>query len=284
MSPTGDDVELLASLGVTPVLGPDTIERAVWTQNALPAPVEKSIEASADFVVDATALEAIAASKPDLIVMTGDDIAGSYKQLQAIAPVLAVTSTSEIDGSWQDRILPLGRALDLAAKAQHVLDQHDSHLAKVRAEHPEFEGKTATYAILYGGEYGLAYMSGAGSDTEKLFQALGFAPSPRAKRFAGDADNTVSMENLAALDGDALLLSDNSKGEIANLTGNKLFQNLEVVKQKRTAIITNPAGDSFVFDGKETKGNLAWAVANPGPLADVWAANQLAPILSSVLK
>ncbi|MFT4215384.1 MAG: ABC transporter substrate-binding protein [Microbacterium sp.] len=280
----GTDVELLASIGVSPVLAPDTFERSVWTLDALAHEVE-TVYAYDD--AEPYPYEAVAASEPDLIIVTAEDIgAEAYERLSAIAPVLAAETSDDIVATWQDRLGQIAAALDLSDAAAEVVDGYDQYFSDVRADNPEFEGLTATYLVVFGSEWGIEYYSGTGSTVESLFLSLGFSANPLAEQF-DDQRTTVSTELISQVDADVLVVANNTQDLERTefdelLTSQSLFQQLDAVKNDHVVIFDN-AGSSYVFDGEESEGNIAWALGYPGPLSTQWAAERLVAMIDSVL-
>lgn len=281
ISPTARDVELLAMLGVTPVIAPQPVERATWTLDALPGEIETIYEADASGI---TPHEAVAAAEPDLIIVFGKSIADEYEQLSAIAPIVgAPTEEAATLADWKAELRAIAAALDLSGAAEEAIAAHDDWFETVRAENPEFEGLTATYLVQYSAESGLHYFSSTGSDPEQLLLDLGFEPNPLAEGFVDDP--LVSSELLSQIEADVLIVANtsNSEDELEQvLTGTELFQNLDVVQRGDYAIL-NSTESGYEFDGEEYEGNLAWALAASGPLGKQWAAEQLVPVLQSAL-
>lgn len=279
------DSEYVALLGVTPVLVPSDIADDVWMKNAFPKKVEGTFDSSGETLP----FEKIAAAKPDVIIATDPWLKKEvYTKLTAIAPVVGPKSAKPAGGTGtKDAVTAIAEALDLKAAGAAALKKHDDVLAKVRTEHPEFGGKTISYAVYHGDQGGLLFNNASDSIAESIFTAMGFAKNPRAGQFA--SDGTVSNEKLSTLDADVMLLSDNSgidtngKSTLTKITGLALFKNLGVVKKGRVVELTN-TGKAFVVDGKTHPGNVAASMAYGGPLAQEWAATTLAPYLSEALK
>lgn len=280
----GRDTELLAAIGVTPVLAPDTVERGIYTMNALPSTIETIYEYSYDV---AYPLEVIAAAHPDLIIVIGDEDAGTfYEKLSEIAPVLTGSSvTEQVGRKWQADLKTIALALDLSDSAAAVIAGHEDRFSALRKEHPEFADKSVTFAVHYGGDTGTYYFSSAGSDAEAFFISLGFTPNPLAEQFI--ANGVVSPEMLGSLDADVVILVDHSDGHIADVTDSPLFRQLGAVKGGRLALVTNAhfvtGGNGYFYRGVEHEGNLAWALTGSGPLGQAWSAEQVIPILEDVI-
>ncbi|GAB3599009.1 ABC transporter substrate-binding protein [Microbacterium tumbae] len=281
ITPSQDDVEALAALGVTPVLANEYSTDA-WVERALTEEIpERYSSADTSFPV-----EQIAAADPDLIVVLGADVSAEYDKLAAIAPVLSTAESSageqSVANDWEKTLTAIGEALDLQAAAQDALDAEEQFFEDFRAEHPEFDGLTASYVVYYGAESGLQYHSTEGSPAGGVLAEMGFAPNPNAAEL--EYRGVVSNEMLSTIDADVIIFSDNSDGAYAEVTDSPLFQNLAAVQDEHLILIDNRAADGvFVIDGVEHEGNLPWALARSGPLSATWAAEQLAPALADAL-
>jgi iron complex transport system substrate-binding protein len=277
--PNAIDTELLLSLGVTPVLSSSFVEEGGYLGEHGADDVK-----TYEFVMgEEVPVEAIAASKPDLIVAVGwaDGLGGvkladHYDRLASIAPVVTSPDTaSQLLIPWQDSIRVLGETLDLAGAAQRVVDEHEKHFATLREKHPEFAGLTATWAIFYGEANGLQYLSRPDSAPEAFLRELGFAENPNARKFARDA--TVSDELLSKIDADVLLLGQSAAArdaEMRELTGRDLFRNLGAVSSGNFVQLPPKTDDG---------GDLLWAISSGGPIGNKWAAEHLVPLVADAL-
>ena len=281
VSPTGRDSELLGLLGITPVIAPETVERAIWTLEALPGEIPEIFPADSEGI---TPYETVAAAEPDLIVVFGKSLSGEFEQLSAIAPVLAASSEdAALEADWHTELAALGEALDLSSAAERAIAEHGSWFETAREENPGFEGLTATYAVQYAEEWGLAYFSTTGSDAEQIFLDLGFSPNPLAEQFVDD--DLVSAELISQLDADVLVIANNTEDETEFerlQTDQELFGKLQAARDGHVAVL-HMSDDGYRFDDQEHTGNLAWALAQGGPLGKQWAAEQLIPILRTTL-
>ncbi|MGW8483627.1 ABC transporter substrate-binding protein [Microbacterium sp. NPDC055903] len=281
ITPSQDDVEALAAIGVTPVLA-NEYSTDVWTARALTQEIpERYSTGDTDFPV-----EQIAAADPDLIIVLGADVSADYEKLAAIAPVLSTSESNAGEASvandWETSLTAIGEALDLQAAAEEALATEEQFFTDFRAEHPEFDGLTASYVVYYGAESGLQYHSTAGSPAGSTLEQMGFATNPNAAGLEYRA--AVSNEMLSAIDADVIIFSDNSGGSYAEVTDSPLFQGLSAAQSDHVILIDNQATEGvFVIDGVEHEGNLPWGLARSGPLSATWAAEQLAPALSATL-
>lgn len=144
--------------------------------------------------------EQIAALDPDLIVGVWSGITEQdYELLSGIAPTVAQPDTYADYGTpWQEQTMILGTATGRAELAEQIVDDLEQRFAVARADHPEWEGQTASVAFVTEDGPG-AYSS---QDTRSRIMAdLGFT-IPDAND-AGGADAfflELSPEDLSALD------------------------------------------------------------------------------------
>lgn len=281
VTPSQDDAQILAAIGVTPVIVSE-FTTDVWFTEALSQPVPFTFS-TADSKFPA---EQIAKAEPDLIIALNSDLTDDYAKLSAVAPVLAINQEAGTEGTianqWETNTLRIGEVLDLKAAAQKALDTEEAFYTTFRAEHPELAGKTASYVVYYGENGGLQYHSSKGSPAASVFERMGLAPNPNAEGL--DYRQEISQEVMSSIDADLLIFSDNSDGNYATITEQPLFKKLKAVQDRHLILIDNLAeSETFVIDGVTYEGNLPWALARSGPLSGTWAAAKLAPALKATL-
>ena len=212
--------------------------------------------------------EAIAASRPDLIVALNSVYeAGDFERLTEIAPVLEYEEQLGDQADWREGQQLVGEALDLASASEEAIDAADQAIADTAEAHPEFDGKTVTVATDY--TTGVEYYTVAGGTAETFMTDLGFAPHPRAEDFVDDP--AVSDESLAALDADALVVSYFDEETRRARESSPLFQSIPAVADGRYAA---------VVDGEPEPGSHATWVLRRGAsaLSLPWAANTVADV------
>lgn len=280
------DTELVAALGGTPVATQGTLDRALWTQEALPGDIEEIYDWNG--LDEGMPYEEIAASEPDLIIFSGADLSDGYERLSTIAPVLAPETEEAVDAGldWRTEIQAIGEALDLSDAADQAAQKYDDFFAQARQENPEFEGLTATYLLQYGEEYGTVYASAPGGDEARLLEDLGFEPNPLAAQFADD--DLVSPEMLSQVDADVLIIgaANSDEADVERLlTGTELFKQVGAVEEGNWDIFySTDDGSGYIFAGQKHPGNINWALAHGGAvIGKPWAAEQLIPVLRSAL-
>lgn len=280
ITPSQDDLEILGALGVSPVIATDRPLNA-WLEGRLPTEIETQYS-TGDSQFPA---EVIALAKPDLIIALGADLSADYERLSSIAPVLATPAQSgagqRLANDWESNVRLVGETLDLQQTAEEVLDGEKSSFEDIRTAYPEFRDLTVSYVVDYGDEVGLQFHSSEGSPAATTLERMGFAASnPNADELG--YREVVSPEMLSAIDADVIIYSGQIGQDPADITQDPLFQKLSAAQNDRVVLIEN-RDSSFVIDGEEHDGNLPWALARSGPLSSPWAAEKIAPAISSVL-
>lgn len=257
------DTDALIALGGTPVFAPSTVDRNPWLDADDIAEIDKLWDAEAGTEVSA---ESVAAASPDLIVAlaayeTFDQ--ARFDKLKAIAPVLHAPA-GEL--TWQELTRKLGGTLDLTAAAESAVEAAEKSVAKTRAGHPEFKGRTATHVIVYDEKYGPYYASSPGSDTALLFEQLGFVLPGAASKFT--KDGTISDELVGLIDADFLLLS--TSGDPGYFVDAPLVKAVPAVADGRAVVNAQ--------DKKSGTNHFAWGLNVQSVLSVPWLIDELADL------
>lgn len=230
-----------------------------WAQAALGSGQPKLMPG----VID---IERIALMEPDLIVgqwsgMTQRD----YDLLRQIAPTIAPSiGKGNYEMSWQDMLLTLGRATGTEETAQHVVTSLEQRVEDIRADHPNWQGKTAiTVWAGTAGAYGDEDIRG------KLLEMLGFRipHEIRTRSTAKNAYITMPAEDLSAIDADALIWLDSGAGA-AHLNQMPLRHTLRAYREGRE-----------IYAGLM----LSSALSHSSPLSLHYALDELVPLLEVAL-
>lgn len=263
------DHDFLLSLGVIPVgvrewWGEKPYATWVWAEEAL---------GDAQPVVLNTPeldIEAVAALNPDLIVgfysgITEDE----YELLSAIAPTVTQPDTYVDYGMpWDEQLLETGRAVGRAAEAEALLEETEAQFAALRAEHPEFEGKTA----LIGGPNtdGSFWVYGPEDPRSRLLAALGFEYPEAVANAATDSFYfSLSAEQGALLESDVFVRILNSGVTEADLPPTPVWDQLKMVQEGRVYTTS--------FDA-----DVIGAFSFSSPLSLPWGLTQLAESLAPI--
>lgn len=176
--------------------------------------------------------EQILGLDPDVIlaVYSGID-EGEYKRLSDIAPTVAFPD-QPWDTAWDKQMSMIGAALGQPEQAQTLIDETGAYFEKQAADHPQFQGKTATYAMRT--DEGLIVFCGTDPRIRLLGQ-LGVKTSPGVDAVCSSGDSSVSvgMESIDTLDADVFILVDADGTNLDKLMSFGPFANMTSVSNGR---------------------------------------------------
>ncbi|KZF13838.1 iron-siderophore ABC transporter substrate-binding protein [Rhodococcus sp. EPR-134] len=176
--------------------------------------------------------EQILGLDPDVIlaVYSGID-EGEYKRLSDIAPTVAFPD-QPWDTAWDKQMSMIGAALGQPEQAQTLIDETGAYFEKQAADHPQFQGKTATYAMRT--DEGLIVVCGTDPRIRLLGQ-LGVKTSPGVDAVctSGDSSVSVGMESIDTLDADVFILVDADGTNLDKLMSFGPFANMTSVSNGR---------------------------------------------------
>ncbi|MFT6532845.1 MAG: iron complex transport system substrate-binding protein [Limimaricola cinnabarinus] len=193
----------LLALGVQPVIirhWYGDYPRSVWPW------AEPLLEETPTILRGQIDFEAIAAAEPEVIVALWSGItAEEYERLSLIAPVVAVPEgVGDYALPWDERALLTGRAVGREAEAEARIAAVEAELQAAAKAHPDWAGKTAAVAYLWGGDLG-AYTS---NDVRpQLLAELGFETPQAIDDLIVGNEFAVgfSPEDLSPIDTDLLV-------------------------------------------------------------------------------
>ena len=180
--------------------------------------------------------EQIAELEPDVILGIGSGMTDTdYATLSAIAPTIAQPGEFPDYGTpWRETLTITGRVLGRSQEAAQVIADTEQLIADARTEHPEFEGATAAVSFVF------EELPGAYSSNDirsQLMMDLGFEIPAEFDELAGDDFYfTVSQEELAVLDTDALVWLVSSDEEAAAIGEIALRPTLDAVAEGREVV------------------------------------------------
>ena len=269
VSAVGVDTESLLALNAVPVFAVAKYDgEDPWLPEDLWEQVEFTEQGDAGEEISA---ESIAASEPDLIVNlqayeTFDQ--NRFDQLSAIAPVLYADAE---ETSWQDVLSSLGKTLDLEGAADEKIAEFDARIEEIKADNPEFAGKTISMVNVYSREYGASYETMPGTDTAAIVESLGFVLPENAYEFPEEEYGEISDEMVGLIDADLILvgiLGDTG----AYFTDQPLFRQVPAVTEGR-AVIT---------EGDEAQ-DFTWGLTRAGILGKLWALDTFEDLATQAL-
>jgi iron complex transport system substrate-binding protein len=215
--------------------------------------------------------ERIASLRPDLIIGTNSGMkSADYAKLSKLAPTIAAgKGSSDYFSPWDQQVGLIAKALGKESQGRALVDGVKESYAKVAAEHPEWKGKTVTFAqnAFYDGQI-LAYP--AGLNTEFLTY-LGFEVNPKVTALAKKAGEQVgvSAERLDVLDADVVIFATEKAADVTALQKVPTFGRLKAVAENR-AIFTD--------------GTLAGATYFTTPLSFPYVLEHLVPQLEAAVE
>lgn len=251
-----NDQDLVQSLGIKPV-------GVRFTQPEYPTYPWVAPEVSQPPVVSGVELnfEAIAAAKPDVIVAIGADIdRPSYDRLTRIAPT--VVSEDRVDRAetpWYNQLFTTGKALGKSDQARIRSEEVGSRYNQVRGGHQYWVNRTAAVDWVADGQGSV--LVGFRDPRRAVFDGLGFL----SQRYAGPVPDN---ELKAKADEDLLVVVGATEQQAKSTAG---LADLRAVTEGRAIYI--PADSPVVS-----------ALRLGGPLARIYALEQLTPQLEKALK
>ncbi|MFI7126869.1 iron-siderophore ABC transporter substrate-binding protein [Nonomuraea sp. NPDC050153] len=182
-------------------------------------------------------LEKIAALKPDLILALYSGLTQEqYTTLSKIAPTVAQPKEYIDYGiPWEELTRKVGIAVGRAAEADQLVKQVEDRFAKVRAEHPEFQGQTALMATVYEGYF----VFGSQDPRSRMLASLGFKLPDGLDQAIGDKFGAnISRERLDLVDTGVIVWSsaDVAKDQ-GTLHADSVYKGLGVVKEGREVFL-----------------------------------------------
>lgn len=205
-----------------------------WTKQAL-----ADLDAETPELVPTEAgfpFETLARLDPDVILATNTFplVEDSWDRLNDIAPVVAHVGTPGLD-NWQDGFAKVGRALGKTDEAAELTAEVAAAVDAAAADHPEFEGRTASF-FNYGAEFGLYVISSDEDASMRFIRDLGFEGVPDAvaeldQTEAEGARAIISPERYDLLEADVILgtTSDPDQSVLDDLRESELFARVPAV-------------------------------------------------------
>ncbi|MFW3123107.1 transmembrane serine/threonine-protein kinase PknQ [Mycolicibacterium mageritense DSM 44476 = CIP 104973] len=149
----------------------------------------------------------IAAAKPDLIIDTGDIDAATYRSLAEVATTIT-RAPNATEWSWQTQLQWVGRILDRTEQAQQLIDEAAESQAKLRTEHPVFDGKSVE--VVFVADDGISVAT-PNSAAAQYLQGLGFRyldkPAITASADGSDIAAVADPEQLNTIPTDVRIVA-----------------------------------------------------------------------------
>ncbi|GGO13885.1 ABC transporter substrate-binding protein [Micromonospora parathelypteridis] len=222
------DLDALLLLGIQPVgIGASVHDGGItpWAkpkltgQPALLEPGENGVDA-----------EQVAKLNPDLVLAGGDYYVDSeYKALSPLVPTTAY-ETGPFEDPWQITLRQVAKLVGKVEQGEQIIRDVEAKVAGVRTQYPALAGKTFSLSQAF--EAGTIGVLRSPEDTGvKSFNSFGMELTPAVKALKSeDFAVTLSLEKIATIDADVVLVYPTEPQFKTALEANTLFKNLKAVR------------------------------------------------------
>jgi iron complex transport system substrate-binding protein len=219
---------------------------------------------------DGFQFERIASLRPDLILGVNSGMEKSdYEKLSKLAPTVAAgKGSTDYFSPWDQQVELIAAALGKPEQGRKLVQDIRDDYAAVAASHPEFRGKTATFAQngFYSGSL-YVYPEGLGTD---FLEMLGFTINPKLTPLVERAGEQVgiSPERLGVIDADVIVFATEQPADLAAFKKVPTFERLKAVAERRAVY---------------TDATLAGALYFISPLSLPYVLERLTPMLEAAV-
>lgn len=174
--------------------------------------------------------EDVLSFEPDLLLMDSSSMVegDKYEQYSKIAPTYVVTNGEDV--TWRERLTDIAKVLHKEEQAAQVEADYDDLVAATKEAYADqIQGKSI--AVLWVVNNSVFMVSETKSSGQLLYHELGFEVPSLVSEISESATadwSAVSLEKLAELDADYLILVNSDKG--ADFFSEQVWQNLDAVK------------------------------------------------------
>lgn len=174
--------------------------------------------------------EDVLSFEPDLLLMDSNSMVegDKYDQYSKIAPTYVVTNGEDV--TWRERLTDIAKVLHKEEQATQVeADYYELVAATKETYADQIQGKSI--AVLWVVNNSVFMVSETKSSGQLLYHELGFEVPALVSEISESATadwSAVSLEKLAELDADYLILVNSDKG--ADFFSEQVWQNLNAVK------------------------------------------------------
>lgn len=174
--------------------------------------------------------ENVLSFEPDLLLMDSSSMVegDKYEQYSKIAPTYVVTNGEDV--TWRERLTDIAKVLHKEEQAAQVEADYDDLVAATKEAYAD-QIKGKSIAVLWVVNNSVFMVSETKSSGQLLYHELGFEVPTLVSEISESATadwSAVSLEKLAELDADYLILVNSDKG--ADFFSEQVWQNLDAVK------------------------------------------------------
>lgn len=194
----------------------------------------------------AVSLEKVLQLKPDLI-LAPSELENIYQELSHIAPTVVLDQSFPFP-SWQEKLEELAYVLDKEEAGKQLINNYWQRVEKLKKSLGDRRHELKVSLANTASEYGI-WSYGEMNAAGKILKDIGLQ-RPKSQR--GDFyTETLSMETLAALDGDVLFFVSWERGDdqktLEKLKQNPLWAKLNVVQRDRVHLVGAHWHNSDIF-------------------------------------
>ncbi|WP_336775809.1 iron-hydroxamate ABC transporter substrate-binding protein [Paenibacillus sp. MMO-58] len=176
--------------------------------------------------------EAVTSFTPDLLILGANSTAdgGKYDQYAKIAPTFVLGD--EVNSDWRKALLKIGEVLQKKDQAQKVLDDYNAKAADAKTKLQAAIPDQSVAAIWLVGNKFFVVSDKLSSGTV-LYNDLGLKVPNVVKEISASGTgswNEISLEKLADLDADHLILVNSDKATGSEALKDPIWQSIPAVK------------------------------------------------------
>ncbi|MCK5751910.1 MAG: ABC transporter substrate-binding protein [Mycobacterium sp.] len=265
----GQWTDVALSFGVTPVGYYDAT--AQQTGSLPPWYGDKLAKVAVVNPSDADVVGAVAKLKPDLILAPGFATGQEgFDALSKLAPTIDKISGQQID-PWQDMVTVMGTVLRQQDKAREIIAGVDESIAGVKAKYPGIEGKTYSFAYMYGPDQ-ISAFGDSNDGAGRLFTSIGLRIAPRSAAESartGQPRFGLSLENIPVLDANLVVVAASNADLQQRLQSLPGYQDLPAVRAGAVAVLSQ---------------NQIAGLNEPSPNAIPYVLDRMGPALAAAAK
>jgi len=205
--------------------------------------------------------EAVASFSPDLVlVYSNSTVDNKYDQYSKIAPTFVLGDQTSDD--WRQALLKVGEVLQKDDEAKKVLDAYEAKAAEAKAKiQAKLPGQSV--AAIWLVQNSFYVVSDKLSSGAILYHDLGFKTPEVVQEISETGTgnwNAISLEKLADLDADHLILINSDKGTASEALKDPVWKNIPAVKNGK--VYEYPSSSSWLYYGPVASTQTLDAVLN----------------------
>nr|WP_051318286.1 iron-hydroxamate ABC transporter substrate-binding protein [Cohnella thermotolerans] len=246
--------DYLVALGVKPV--------AQWTvANGIQDYLQGTLKGIPTIPYDLP-FEAVMSFQPDLLIIGPNSTVegGKYEQYAKIAPTFVLGDDTVND--WRKALLKIGEVLNKSDEAQKVLDAYEQKAADAKAK-IQAALPNQSVAAIWLVQNSFFVVSDKQSSGDVLYNDLGFKVPAVVKEISAKGTgnwNPISLEKLADLDADHLILINSDKGTGSAALNDPIWKTIKAVKNGH--VYEYPSSSSWLYYGPVASSQMIDNVLN----------------------